>query len=84
MARGHRPNPCSVLVAELLAVWYGLSAAVRLYRNQMLFVQGDSLTAIRWIQNQSSVNVIDIPYYKDILAIVNLFPACTFNHIYRE
>ena len=34
--------------------------------------------------DRSSSDIVHLPHYKDILATVNLFSRCTFNHIYRE
>ena len=47
LAKGHRINPCSVPIAELVAAWYGL------FKGQILTVQGDSLTVICWISKRS-------------------------------
>ena len=46
LTQGCRINPCSVPIAELLAVWYGLTTAAHIFNNQMLYVSEVSLTVI--------------------------------------
>ena len=79
-AGGKLIAPMSILVAA----WLGAQAAVNELQANQIWLEGDSSTIIKWLNNPSGGGRKNIPLIKDIKTWLASTNRCMVSHVFRQ